>query len=107
MTADLGCDGQLCGRTGSEPGSDDSLAVASGVTRSPRAVSIGCVYEVAAALGERVENREALVSVGGPAEHIATEAEREDVEVAGSDAGHDSILAPPRNMRTFLTVSSR
>jgi hypothetical protein len=46
------------------------------------------VGEVAAGAGVRVEDRTGLRFVVGPAEHVAAETGREDVEVGASKEGH-------------------
>ena len=71
-----------------EPAPDDRLRAA-----VLDQVGVRGVDEVAARAGVRVEDGVRLRLVGGPAEHVAAEAEREHVEVGASESGH----VPTRN----------
>jgi hypothetical protein len=51
-------------------------------------IGVRGVDEVAAGAGVRIEDGEGLGLVGRPAEHVAAEAEGEDVEVGASEGGH-------------------
>ena len=72
------------------PAAEDRLRLAPRVARHPGGVDVGGVDEVAAGGRVGVEHREGLRLVDRPAEDVAAEAEREDVEVRGADAIHDS-----------------
>ena len=82
VLADLGGDhdvGAVAARL--DPLADDGLGLAALVARDPRRVRVGRVEEVAAGGRVRVEHGEGLRLVGGPAEDVAAEGEREDLEV--------------------------
>ena len=73
VLADLGRHDDTGGAARGEPLADEPFAVPTGVARHPGAVAVGGVDEVAAARDESVEDREGLIAVGRPAEHVAAE----------------------------------
>ncbi len=71
-----------------EPAADQGLRFAARVALHPRAVRVGGVDEVAAALGEGVQDVERVGLVGGPAEDVPAQAERGDGQTAeGTSTG--------------------
>ncbi|CAM2149016.1 hypothetical protein PT2222_200147 [Paraburkholderia tropica] len=68
-----------------EPFADDRLRLAALVARHPGGVDVGGIDEIQARVGERVENRERGGFVGGPAEHVAAEHERCDLQGGSAD----------------------
>ena len=84
--ADLGGDDDVVAVAARRhPFADDRLRLAAAVARHAGHVDVGGVDEVAAAGEEAIEHGKRLVAVGGPAEHVAAEAEGGDVEVGARD----------------------
>ena len=83
-TADLrGQDDLLAVPAGGHPAADDRLRAA-----VLDQVGVRGVNEVAAGAGVSVQDGVGLRFVGGPAEHVAAEADGEHVEVGTSESGH-------------------
>ena len=84
---------------GLQPLADDRLGLAPRVAGSPGGVDVGGVDGPAAAVDERVEHAEALLAVGRPAEHVAAQHHRTEVEcrhpeplpIGRSAAEHQSV----------------
>ena len=70
------------------PGADDLLGLATDMSRCPGRVGICRVDEVAAHVRVRIQDVERRRTVGGPAEDVAAQADREDVEVGAANAIH-------------------
>ena len=79
------------------PVADDRLRLAARVAGHPRRVGRRRVDEVAAGGRVGVEHGERGRLVGGPAEHVAAEAEREDVESGAVERGHRWQTSEPRS----------
>jgi two-component system OmpR family sensor kinase len=78
---------------GRHPAADRRLGLAALVAVTPLGVDVRGVDEAAAGLGERVQDGERGLLVRGPAEHVAAQVQRQDVQVGGADACH----GPPRS----------
>ncbi len=70
---------------GGEPVADDGLRLAAPVAVDPGGVHVGGVDEVAAGRHVGVQDGEGLLLVGRPAEDVAAEGEREDLEAGGAE----------------------
>jgi hypothetical protein len=63
-----------------QPAADDRFRFAALVARHPRRVHVGGVDQVEAVVDEGIEQLEAAFFVRAPAEHVAAEGERCDVQ---------------------------
>ena len=106
--ADLGGhDHAVAVAAGGHPAADDRLRLAAGVARRPSASSVGGVDEVAARRRVRVEDGEGLRLVGSPAEDVAAQAEREDVEVGVCEESHAQTIQRRLGSFTCSCITSR
>jgi hypothetical protein len=59
---------------------------AAGVARHPARIDVGGVDEIHAGVDPGIEQAEGQRLVDGPAEHVAAEAERRDLEIRAAEA---------------------
>ena len=83
------------------PAADDRLRFTAGMAGHPRRIHVRGVDEVATRRRVRVEHIERLLLVCGPAEDVAAETQREDVEVSVRDSCHLNV--PSEYTPTFPT----
>ena len=69
-----------------QPFADHRLGLAALVAGNPGGIDVGRVDHRAAASDERVEDGEAGVAIGGPAEDVAAEHQRRDLQVGSAEA---------------------
>ena len=88
---------------------DDRLRLAAGVARHPARVHVGGVDEVEAGVDERVEQRKRGGLVGGPAEHVAAEGERRDLEAGSAERtkAHEVSLGWPTGLSACASSRRR
>src|SRR5205085_10457002 len=81
VVADLGGDDHLVAAAAlPDPAADHGLRFAARVPGRPPRIHVRRVDEVEARVDPRIEQRERGALVGGPAEHVAAEAKRRDLE---------------------------
>ncbi|KAG1469333.1 hypothetical protein G6F57_012230 [Rhizopus arrhizus] len=94
LHADFGGDQHAVALAGTlEPFADQRFRFAAGIARHPRRVHVGGVDQVEAGVDEGIEQGEAGLLIGAPAEHVATEGERTYMQAgtaqfAGCRHGH-------------------
>src|SRR5215467_15793298 len=94
--ADLGGDDQIVAAAPpGQPAADDRLRFAAFTAVGPLWVGIGGIDEVPARAGISVEDREGCFLVGGPAEHVAAQAERKHLQVCVTDPLHGRASCGP------------
>src|SRR6516164_3631883 len=87
--ADLGGDDQIVAAASpGQPAADDRLRLAAFTAVGPLWVGIGGIDEVPARAGVSVKDREGCFLVGGPAKHVAAQAERKHLQVCVTDPLH-------------------
>ena len=89
------------------PVADDRLRFTARVARHPGRVAGGRVDEVAARGGVGVENFEGGRLIGGPAEHVAAQAEREDLDAESFRAAASLHPNERRRLRRWRPCATR
>ena len=82
-----------------EPTADHRLRLAAAVTRYPARIDVCAIDEIAASIDERIEDRKTGRLVGGPAEHVATQAQRRNSDgrtAEGAQGGERHAAFPKR-----------
>src|SRR5215831_7942166 len=94
--ADLGGDDQIVGAAPpGQPSADDRLRFAAFTAVGPLRVGVGGIDEVPARADKSVEDREGCFLVGGPAKHVAAQAERKHLQVCVTDPLHRRASCGP------------
>src|SRR5262249_815994 len=94
--ADLGRDDQIVAAAPpGQPSADDRLQLAAFTAVGPLRVGIPGIDEVPVRAGISVEEREGCFLVGGPAKHVAAQAERKHLQVCVTDPLHGRASCGP------------
>ena len=96
LDAQLGSDNhRVPAAAGFQPVANDDFGLTAFVAGVPARINVGAIDEIEAARDERIEQGEGCILIGRPAEHVAAEGDRGDVQrgLPKLPLFHDGLLS--------------